>query len=66
MYNKTNHTIKSPCLFDVNKTCTDYVTNQNEKYDLFHIKYYFKLIFNYNQITNIYISYQHHLFSLKS
>ena len=41
MFIQTNHTIKNPCLFDINKICDNDRYNHNEKYDLFSIKYYF-------------------------
>ena len=52
MYIRTNNTIEKPCLFDINKICNDYITNQNKKFDLFSIKNYLKLILNHNQTTN--------------
>ena len=54
MYIQTNHTIKNPCLFDLNNIFNNNRINHNKKYDFFSIKYYFKLNFNYNQITKLY------------
>ena len=54
MYIQTYQTIKNPCLFDINKICSDYITNHIKKYGLIGIKYYFKVIFNHNQVTNTY------------
>ena len=33
MYIQTNHTIKNPCLFDINKICNNSRKNHNKNYE---------------------------------
>ena len=37
MYIQTNHTIKNPCLIDINKTCNNFRINHIKKYDFISI-----------------------------
>ena len=42
---KTKHTIKNPGFFDIDSIFNEYITRHSKKFDLYLVKYDFKLFF---------------------